>query len=603
MTAERRLKKAPRRPFQVTCTQAVLALALFLSCHLAQAVEILQKPLEAGTNIAIKGGRTLYIECQLPRGAAKAAVLQRYLANENDWQQYKSFKTAYLPFKVLRPEVQRRIIQTLFPEDYVDNTGWWHHLTYEGSAGVESWWNLAEWLTGRGANAGKLEAMPENKGYKGAPRKGQVLLIPRDLLADAFKSASGPATPQARPGPVLLEPVDVDDELNRPGARNTYALAPGELNYGKDKKGDYAAYRMKKGEAIYTSVIIRFTDLREVAAVQDGAAEVLKRNDIADPTRIHVDQEIRVPLDMIADPYQPEGSALRDSYDDVNAEVRRLRSSRGGVKDLDGVVVILDAGHGGCDQGASHGTLLEDEITYDIVQRMRIALESNTRARVHVTVRDLSEKDKPNESQNFKQDRDEVVLTDPPYSPSDTSVSANLRWYVANDIYRKELKRGIKPDNMLFVSVHCDALYYKLRGSMVYIPGAAHRLSDKALDGPVYAPYTKGGNRSVSTTPEERRRDEAVSRDFAETLLQSLSSHNPSIAVHTNSDPIRNVIQRSRTERWLPAVLKHTLVPTKVLVETANLQNAEDQKCLADPAWRQAYADAFVNAVTRHFGK
>lgn len=603
MTAERRLKNALGRPFRVPCIQFCVVLALLVSSPSALAVEILQKPLEAGTTIAVKGGRTLYVECQLPRGAAKAAVLKRYLANENDWQQYKTLKTAYLPYQLLKPQVQRRIIETLFPNDYLDSTGWRHELTYENSAGVESWWNLATWLTGRGLNAATLEALPENRGYKGAPRKGQVLLIPRDLLSDAFKSANEPATQQSRSGPILLEPVDADDEMNRPGERNTYALAPGELTYGKDKKGDYAAYRMKKGEAIYTSVIIRFTDLREVAAVQDGAAEVLKRNEIADPTRIHVDQEIRVPLDMIADPYQPEGSALRHSYDDVNAEMRRLRSSRGGVKDLDGVVVILDAGHGGCDQGAFHGTLYEDELTYDIVQRMRIALESNTRARVHVTVRDLSEKDKPSEAQSFKQDRDEVVLTDPPYSPSDTSVSANLRWYVANDIYRKELKRGIKPDNMLFVSVHCDALYYKLRGSMVYIPGAAHRLSDKALDGPAYAPYTKGGNRSVSTTPEERRRDEAVSRDFAETLLQSLRSHNPSIAVHTNSDPIRNVIQRSRTERWLPAVLKHTLVPTKVLVETANLQNAEDQKCLADPAWRQAYADAFVNAVKRHFGR
>jgi hypothetical protein len=72
-----------------------------------------------------------------------------------------------------------------------------------------------------------------------------VLLIPRELLTDAFKSSSGPATRQTRSGPVLLEPVDADDELNRPGARNTYALAPGELNYGKDKKGDYAAYRMQ----------------------------------------------------------------------------------------------------------------------------------------------------------------------------------------------------------------------------------------------------------------------------------------------------------------------------------------------------------------------
>jgi len=568
---------------------------LTLAPTLVQAAEAVRKPLEAGATIGIKGGRTLYLECQLPRGNAKAEVLKRYLADENTWVQYDKLRTAYLHFRDLKPAVQRRVIETIFPDDYSDKSGWWHKVTFEGAAGVESWWNLAEWLTGRGTNYKTLEAMPENQGYKGTPRKGQVLLIPRDLLKEAFKTPT--AGLPGRTG-VLLEPMDVDENLEpyRP-------LQPGELTYGKDGKGEYAAYAMKKGEAIYTSVVIRFTDYREVVAVQEAAAEVLKRNGIEDPTRIHVDQEIRIPRDMLADEYQPEGSAQRMAHEGVSADAKRLRATRDGVKDLDGVVVILDAGHGGCDLGANHGKLLEDELTYDFVMRIKQVLESTTRARVHLTVRDLSSKEKVSDAQNFTHDTDEVVLTEPPYSPTDTSVSANLRWYVANDIYRAELKRGIKPDNMLFASIHCDALYYKLRGSMVYIPGAAHRLSDKALDGPAYAAYTKKGNRSVSTTAEERRRDEAVSRDFAETLLESLRTHKPAIAVHTTSDPIRNVIQRSRTERWLPAVLKHTLVPTKVLVETANLQNPDDRKCLADPKWRQAYAEAFVEAVKRHFGK
>jgi N-acetylmuramoyl-L-alanine amidase len=562
---------------------------------LAPAAEAVQKRLEAGAIIGIKGGRTLYLEVQLPKGSAKAEVLKRYLANENAWTQFQKLKTAYLHFRDLKPAVQRRVMETIFPEDYSDKTGWWHKVTYEGAAGVESWWNLAEWLTGKGTNYKVLEAMPENQGYKGTLRKGQMLLVPRDLLTEAFK------TPTAGlPGKtgVLLEPMDVEEDLApyRP-------LLPGELTYGKDGKGEYAAYAMKKGEAIYTSVVIRFTDYREVIAVQEAAAEVLKRNGIEDPTRIHVDQEIRIPRDMLADEYQPEGSAQRLAHEGVSADAKRFRAARGGVKNLDGVVVILDAGHGGCDHGAFHGTLYEDELTYDIVNRIRKVMESTTRARVHTTVKDLSQKDQVTDIKAFKHDTDEVVLTNPPYNPQDTSVSANLRWYVANSIYREELKKGIKPENMLFASIHCDALYYKLRGSMVYIPGAAHRLSSKALDGPAYAAYTKEGNRSASSTADERRRDEALSRDFAETLLKSLSAHKPAIAVHTNSDPIRNVIQRSRTERWLPAVLKHTLVPTKVLVETANLQNPDDRKCLADPVWRQAYAEAFVNAVERHFGK
>lgn len=583
------------RPILFCCHALVWGISIVFASPELHAAEAVQKPLEAGATIGIKGGRTLYLEVQLPKGAAKAEVLKRYLANENAWTQYQKLKTAYLHFRDLNPAVQRRVMETIFPEDYADKTGWWHKVTYEGAAGVESWWNLAEWLTGKGTNYKVLEAMPENQGYKGALRKGQMLLVPRDLLKEAFKTPT--AGLPGRTG-VLLEPMDVDENLEpyRP-------LLPGELTYGKDGKGEYAAYAMKKGEAIYTSVVIRFTDYREVVAVQEAAAEVLKRNSIEDPTRIHVDQEIRIPRDMLADEYQPEGSAQRMAHEGVSADAKRFRATRDGVANLDGVVVILDAGHGGCDHGAFHGTLYEDEITYDIVNRIRKEFEATTRARVHTTVKDLSQKDQVTDVKAFKHDTDEVVLTNPPYDPQDTSVSANLRWYAANEIYRAELKKGIKAENMLFASIHCDALYYKLRGSMVYIPGAAHRLSSKALDGPSYAAYTKGGNRSASSTAEERRRDEALSRDFAETLLKSLSSHNPSIAVHTNSDPIRNVIQRSRTERWLPAVLKHTLVPTKVLVETANLQNPDDRKCLADPAWRQAYAEAFVKAVGRHFGK
>jgi len=42
-------------------------------------------------------------------------------------------------------------------------------------------------------------------------------------------------------------------------------------------------------------------------------------------------------------------------------------------------------------------------------------------------------------------------------------------------------------------------------------------------------------------------------------------------------------------------------VPTKVLVETANLNNATDRSRLADPWWRQQFAKAYVDALKIHF--
>ncbi|MDP2323543.1 MAG: N-acetylmuramoyl-L-alanine amidase [Gammaproteobacteria bacterium] len=400
--------------------------------------------------------------------------------------------------------------------------------------------------------------------------------------------------------------MEVEEELLMPEGDDTGPavpdLDPGEIRYGKDRKGEFAAYKMKKGEALYTSVVIRLTDFREVILVQEAAEEVLKRNGISDPRKIHVGQEIRVPLDMVSDRYQPPGSAPRMAYEAANQDARKLRATAMNVKDLDGVAIVLDPGHGGCDQGANHGaTILEDEINYDIAVRIKRILEQTTRARVYMTLKDLSQGYEPNPARAFPHDTDEVVLTDPPYAPLDVNVSANLRWYVSNGIYRQELARGTKPENVLFASIHCDALYEKLRGTMVYIPGAAYREGTRTLNEAAYARYTKAGHATGTSNAADRRRDEALSRNFAETLLYSLQTHNPPIAVHRTGDPIRNVIQRTRTSRYVPAVLRFNDIPTKVLVETANLKNATDRERAIDPEWREWYAQAFVNAVKRHF--
>ena len=53
---------------------------------------------------------------------------------------------------------------------------------------------------------------------------------------------------------------------------------------------------------------------------------------------------------------------------------------------------------------------------------------------------------------------------------------------------------------------------------------------------------------------------------------------------------------------YVPAVLRNTKVPTKILVETANLKNRTDRKRLADPWWRQQFAIAYVDALKEYYG-
>ena len=97
----------------------------------------------------------------------------------------------------------------------------------------------------------------------------------------------------------------------------------------------------------------------------------------------------------------------------------------------------------------------------------------------------------------------------------------------------------------------------------------------------------------------ERKRDEALSRNFAETVLNTLPKYR--IKRHAPGDPIRNVIWRNGGRAIIPAVLRNNEIPTKVLIETANLTNDTDCKWVSQPWWRDQFADAYVAALKDYF--
>jgi N-acetylmuramoyl-L-alanine amidase len=53
---------------------------------------------------------------------------------------------------------------------------------------------------------------------------------------------------------------------------------------------------------------------------------------------------------------------------------------------------------------------------------------------------------------------------------------------------------------------------------------------------------------------------------------------------------------------YVPAVLRNTAVPTKILIEMANMNNPTDCSRLADPEWRETFAEAYVDALKAYFG-
>ncbi len=272
---------------------------------------------------------------------------------------------------------------------------------------------------------------------------------------------------------------------------------------------------------------------------------------------------------------------------------------------LTGVVVILDPGHGGAFVGARHASegLLEDEINYDVVCRILELLNRGTSARVYLTSMDESSGLKPTDARRFSHDQDEVLLTTPRHLNSDSSsVSVNLRWMLVNAIYEREINRGVYKKNVIFTSIHTEAMpNSSMRGTIVYVPGARLRRSEEACFDNLYAEYDVGRSHyRFTSTHAERNRDEALSRQFAETLIDQLGAIG--VHVHDMGDPIRSQIRQGPTQVFLPAVLRNTMVPTKVLIEMANLTNEADRQLLASPVWRQKFAAAYVDALKRHFG-
>jgi len=559
--------------------KGVVCAVLLILAFRALAGTVVRVRIGEGAYANLRRGCELHLECHVPLPSQTASFFSEYLANPDDWQLYKNLQVVPVPFSKLKPSVQRTMLLAVFPDDRVDQRGWIHVVQSYSPTERESLASLCEWLTGSASSAGMVARFNDrfNEMKEQDLEQGQQLIVPAVLLR-----------------PIMRELTPVRE--GEPTAT---------LTYHRDAEGEYARYILGSGEALYTAVVVRFTDIRDNADILRACDVVQQRSGIANVHDMKPGQHIRIPLDMLSARYMPATSEERQAYEEVLIEAKRLKG-KVTTTDLQGVVVVLDPGHGGNDHGSQSGGrhLSEDEINYDIVCRVKRLLETKTAAKVYVTMLDLSQGYKCADAKRFTEDKDEVILCSPQYPNGDATTSANLRWYLSNAIYLREKAAGLDPRKILFTSFHCDALYNRdLRGAMVYIPGARYR-RDKEPRSAVraaYLCYDEVRTRPYFTsTASERRRDEALSRNFAETLLDELGKKR--IKRHSVGDPIRNVIRQDGGIAYVPAVLRNNLIPTKVLVEAANLTNSTDCERVADPEWREMFAEAYVNALKTHFG-
>ena len=393
----------------------------------------------------------------------------------------------------------------------------------------------------------------------------------------------------------VLDRSQPEDELDDEQRVAAYRAL---LAFGEDAAGRFAAYHLRKGEALYSSVVMRYSDRVDPKEVNDLAQAIAKRSGIPDVRGIQPGQLVKIPVEFLADPFQPEGSQALTEERQVREEVRRTIRVEAGPK-LDGVRIVLDAGHGGVDVGAMANGVWESDYVYDISMRVRRILEQDTEAIVSSTIRypdyGFKVRDRITRPTHSAQ-----ILTTPPFAndgENPNAVSVHLRWVLANDLFAAFAKKG-DAQKTLFISFHADALHPSAHGTMIYVPGAAAVPSSFTLPfsrGAGVLEMKRGGK--VSFTGKERLQMEARSRLFAEGLLKTLELEQ--IPVHSNR-PIRNIIHRAG-RNYLPAVIRYSAAATKILVEVANLTNAEDAASLKDPAFRERYAEALVKGIRAYY--
>lgn len=561
-----------RRHFRSRRPPVAVLFAVLAALHLATAAgaETLRVKLDGGLVATLDSAGEIYLEAYPQRGEGLYAFTRRLTGdtsahqvvsaiNGKPWRLISGVRYK-VPHRLLRDTYKLSVLKALFPSDRPLPSGWEHRVASHVSD--PSLWRIAEWFTGNGRNFAALREandLPDD-----TVRSGQTLRIPSHLLLEPF--------------------------------RQELAL----VEYERDGTDEYAVYRLKRGEALYSSVVVRFTGATFAEDVKTLSREIAELNAIADVTDIPVGRPIRIPFDLLLPEYLPVDHPRRVEYDKDRTESDKysnpVRASR-----LEGITVILDAGHGGQDPGSSPGGVWESVYVYDIMLRAKKLLETTTSALVVPTTRDGNGFE-PADRDVLPLSRRHAVLTTPPYPIADAKVATNLRWYLANSRHRAAVRASGDGAKTVFVSIHADSLHPSHRGVMIYVPATSLTEGEYGKSDSVYAARKEVKEKPrVSFTWKERTRSEGLSRQLANELLQSFRHHG--VAIHREK-PIRDrVIRCRRCRPWVPAVVRYNAVPAKLLLEVCNLNNSEDRRLLQTRAFRQKVAAAIVDGLLEYYGQ
>lgn len=582
---------------------ATIGVMLFAAAGLAATSKSM--PFGDGLTARLDASQDITIIATPKRGDAWTRLALRLTGDAERWRaiadlngqgdNLQAGRKVRIPYAMVRPEIQRDAIRALFPGDGAVEGGWRHEVAAGGAIEGESLWKIAEWFTGDGANYAKIRAA--NPGQALSTHRGDRITIPNELLLAPFR---GPARTKAAPKIAEDDPAE-----QKPSAEPASVTeireptAPIQLEYHREGDRPYAVYRLQQGEALYSSVGIRFTGRLYARDVNEVVDQVVAFNGIKDVSKIPTNYPVRIPMELLTTDWRPSDDPKRLAREQSSRESARLASRVKGSSSLEGVHVILDAGHGGRDVGTEHDDVWEATYVYDIASRVKKLIEARTGARVSMTTRSPSRGYKVLDRNKLEPVRDHVVLTSPNYRLDDPIIGVNLRWYLANSIFRRAIEKTT-PEKVIFLSIHADSLHPSLRGAMAYVPGERLVRGSFTKDGRIYLARAEvRESPTVEHTAEEALLAEGLSTALARSIIGSFRE--AGLKVHP-FNPVRDNVVRNGRE-WVPAIIRYNKVPTRLLLEVCNLGNPEDRRLMKTRSYRQDVAEAIHDGIVEFYGR